>query len=299
MNFKKHGLLALLICLSLGNLLGQDGLRIGPGVTLGDESQVHQLILKDFTRLLGTAMGIDGDELLFQLRYAENTNRFPLEEVRFIGLADQASGTSRPINNSNYIDPPALSDLTYLRTALPTQGKGRVRVIDIAYSIAEFNINENIQLGAGILTPVGPLFTQRLRAGLGKYVNIGIANQSSIILVDPFEGAFLIGELTGNLTIGDEDRLLNLGAGLGYDTSFDETSFTVRIGAGGRISPAWHLYGELAIFEGSRGGISSTFPSISCSYAIRRHRWRFGIFAGFSDNFLSPPLPLVGYDYHW
>jgi len=285
--------IAVLSFFHLNDIAAQSGLRIGPGVVLGDTTQLHQLILSDFTQLLGVGLDIDGSELVFQLRATTYPNRFPIDEVRFLGLLNAEEESVYTVNPAG----PVLSDLTYLRTALPVEGKGRFRNINVTYSIAEFNASSNVQLGIGLLTPVGPLATQRFQFSIGEYFHLGLSNQMTLILLDPFEGPFLVGDLTSNLTIGSADGLLNVGYGIGYDTSFGETLPTIRFGGGGKLTESWHIYGELAIFEAEFE--TSFWPSISAAYARNRHRWRFGLFTGFAADLGAPPLPLVGYDYHW
>ncbi|MEL6141960.1 MAG: hypothetical protein AAFQ37_02740 [Bacteroidota bacterium] len=282
----------LFLLIFLQKPVAQSGLRIGPGVVLGDTTQLHQLVLVNFTQFLGVGMDIDGNELVFQLRSTATPNRFPIDEVRFLGLVNQDADIGYAVDPAG----PVMSDLTYLRTALPAEGKGRFRNVSVTYSIAEFNVNKNIQLGIGLLTPVGPLATQRFQFSVGDHVHLGISNQMTLVVLDPFIGPFLIGDLTANLTLGNSDGLLNVGYGLGYDTSFDNIP-TIRFGGGGRIANSWHVYGELAIFEGEFE--TSLWPSVSAAYGKNRHRWRFGLFTGILDGFEGPPLPLVGYDYHW
>lgn len=278
--------------------LHAQGFRMSEDVELGSLKQTHQLILVDYSKFVGRAWEIDGNELVFQINNAEATSRFPLSEIRYLGVyIPKGTGTKK---NKVLFDPegPKFSDLSYLRTALPTEGKGRIRVLNITYAIAEFNVNNNIQLGVGLLTPVGPLFTQRLRVPITEYLNVGFSLQSTLILIDIFSGPYLAGDGRINLTYGTSERFINFSQGKAYSTlDNDPLVNTTSIGAGGRLGRGWHAYGEIGIFRGRFE--TSILPALSASNSSNRHRWRFGVFTVLIPDGIILPLPFVGYDYHW
>lgn len=303
---QKHNLLTrtsrlvlflVLLTFSLIEINAQENsFRINPDVTLGDTSQAHLLILLDYSKLVGNAEDIDGSELLFKLHGADEISRFSLTEVRYLGIY----GEKERERESFSVAGPAFTDLSYLRTALPSEGKGRLRILNVLYGVAEFNLNEYIQLGAGLLLPVGPLLTQRARFSVGKYLHFGVANQLSIIVIDPFEGPFIVGDARAIVTYGTNERLLNFGYGRFYNTSaftVDRTT-TISLGGGGKIGRNWHAYGEMSIFRDDFG-TTTVIPTFSASNGKSRHRWRFGIATVVVEDGFIIPLPFIGYDYHW
>ncbi len=294
--------LLILALLLAGALAGQSyRSRIHYKVKLGDEKQLHQLILLDYTKLLGTALDIKADSIYFRLRSADELSVIPLAEMRFLGeFVTGQSALSVP-----RVAPP-LTDLTYERTALPFNGRGQLRIINLVYGVAELNLNQNVQVGLGVAGPLGLLTTQRLRFSLNPQLHLGISNQA---LFPPFnqgngQGVFAIGDLTTMLTIGTERRFVNLGTGIFYNRDNNDGPVPLhRIGIGARVGERWHLYSEvlMSLDPGFSFPQLQIFPSFNASLGARRHRWQFGIFTVVldEDSFFPPPLPYVGYAYYW
>jgi len=276
--------------------------RIHHRVTVGDTNQLHQLILLDYSKLLGVAMDIDDDNIYFRLRSSVEVSVIPLEQLRFMGIF--VTDTFVGLSNVSTI---GMSDLTYERTALPYESGGQLRVISLLYATAEWNLNENIQLGVGLAGPLGILATQNLRFTLGRNVHVGLSNQ--LLNVFLFDANALLGDTHLMLTIGSERRFFNLGTGILFNTdSFDSgSSWGHRMAVGGRVGKKWHLYSELLMVLSENQGRFSSFrsltllPTVNGSLAIRRHRWRFGLMTVVLDerNFFPPPIPYVGYTYYW
>ena len=59
--------------------------RIHYKVKLGDEEQLHQLILLDYTKLLGTALEVDEENIRFNVRSATDVSIIPTSKLRFLG----------------------------------------------------------------------------------------------------------------------------------------------------------------------------------------------------------------------
>jgi hypothetical protein len=296
-------LLTYLLC-SLGCLSAQSyQSRIHYKVEIGDTSQLHQLILLDYTKLLGTIMEVADDSLRFQLRSSGEVSVIPTRELRYLGIFE-ASDTKGPGIKANS-GPPGFTDMTYERTALPLHGKGQVRVVNLIYSVAEWNLNKNIQLGAGIGGPLGVLLTQKLRHSITPDFHIGITGQELWV---PLVGSFnrrlvLLGDISAVVTLGNERRFANLGTGIIFNTDDRGTPLLAhRFGIGGQVGAKWHIYGEFLMTNPSgRFSDLTFFPGLSASLGNRRHRWKFGIFTVFfdEDSFFPPPLPFVGYSYYW
>lgn len=281
--------------------------RINYKVVLGDTSQLHQIILLDYTKMLGVAQKVANDSIYFQLRSAAEPSAIPLNELRYLGIF---TASDSPEGRDKYFRAvPEFTDLTYERTALPLKGRGQVRVINLVYGVVEWNLNENIQLGAGVAGPLGILFTQKLRTSLTPQLHVGITGQQLWLpLLFSFDNTqTILGDIAGIVTLGDEKRFLNMGAGILFNTDAfgDESPITsYRFGIGGEVGEKWHVYSELLMAipnQDNRFGDLSLFPSLNASYGSRRHRWQFGVFTVFldEDSFFPPPLPYVGYSYYW
>lgn len=294
------GLFFLLAC----GLSAQEYLyRINDKVVEGDSSQLHQLILLDYSRLLGTLEYVGQDSLYFRLRAAAEPSAIPLRDLRYVGLLTTAAADS-----ARYVVP-VFNDLTYERTAFPLNGKGQVRTINLLYAAVEWNLDQHIQLGVGLGGPFGILLTQKFRKTLAPGLHVGIVGQELLAtpLVFLDNRWPLVGDIAAVVTLGDDRRFLNLGAGLLFSTAAGgdaspQQSF--RLGVGGKLARKWHLYGEFLMTVPNRddrfGGLS-LFPGLTGTYASRRHRWQFGLFTAVfdQDSFVPPPLPYVGYIYYW
>ncbi|MFT5999638.1 MAG: hypothetical protein ACI81P_002096 [Neolewinella sp.] len=279
--------------------------RIHYKVKLGDTRQLHQLILLDYTKLLGVALEIEGDKIYFQLRSAAETSVIPLDQLRFLGVFTGATANSILRGPQPTI---RLADLTYERTALPFQTKSQLRVINLIYVVSEWNLNKHLQLGLGVAGPLGVLATAKLRYTVLPDVHVGLSNQ---ILFPPFsqgfnDGPLVLGDAHAMVTVGSDKRFFNFGTGLLYNTDdFEGSAWAHRVALGGQVSRKWHLYAEsLMVLGRSSDGTPrdiTLLPSINAALGVRSHRWQFGlitVYSGFDD--IGPlPVPYVGYSYYW
>ncbi|MEM6396926.1 MAG: hypothetical protein AAF741_11320 [Bacteroidota bacterium] len=287
--FLRASLLIMALFMSSVFLGAQSGgLSIGKGVVLGDTTQVHVLTTNSQERIIGSAMDIDGDKLLFIPRYAEEVVEFPTAEVRSVRLFQVGYSD----NN--------LSDGTYLYTALPGANRGgRYRNVSVLGSLAEFDLNKNVRLGVGFLLPVGIAVSQRIRASLSPGLHVGLSNQS-VWSLRQFDDNELAGDLAGLVTLGDNRLFLSMGYHFFYSTSFfSEDSRGVSMMVGGQISDQWHLYSEWMYTETRSFRGSGLIPSFSASCSLNRWRIRFGVFWGYGELVTDSPLPIVGADYRW
>ncbi len=295
----------LLLLVFCGGLSAQSyRSRIHYKVNLGDTRQLHQLILLDYTKLLGVALEIKDDEIFFQLRSSSEVSVIPLSELRFLGLFTGSSKATA----LDWTETVGLADLTYERTALPYQTRSQLRVINLIYVVPEFNLNKHLQVGVGLAGPVGILATARLRYTIFPNVHLGLSNQT---LFPPFGQGFsnnllVLGDLHTMMTIGTEDKFFNLGTGIVYNTDdFQGAAWAHRLAVGGRLSATWHLYAEMLMVLGREDAFTSRevtlLPSINGALGKRRHRWQFGIMSVFlgNDGIIPVPIPYVGYQYYW
>lgn len=296
MSFIRYCLVSFVLVCSW-SLVGQSSFRIAPGVIIGDTSQVHELILVDYSTILGTALALNGEFLTFKLRDVAEPNRVPVAKIRYLDAYFEAGGIrqrGRRVGKSVFID---FTDPTYHRTALPWTGRGRVRVTNVLYSVVEWNANDYFQFGIGTTLFFGVLTTQKLRFSVNDQLHFGVSNQALYpILLDA--GLLpLVGDVAGNVTFGNAERYASLGAGFLYSTDSSLRPTHLNFSGGARVGRNWHVYGEVSIIDDRFDTI--VLPAFSAAHSVRRHRWRYGFF-----NVLTPfgsviPLPLIGYEYHW
>lgn len=273
--------------------------RIHYKVEMGDTSQLHQLILLDYTKLLGTAMEVDKDNIRFLVRGAEKVSVIPVRELRFLGVFNSVQ--AKPYKAGG--DVPGFTDMTYERTAMPFHSDGQIRVVNLIYSVAEWNLNDNFQVGVGVAGPLGILTTQKARFSLTPDVHFGLSSQFLVLPLLPrfnARGPVILGDIAALITVGNERRFANFGTGILFNND-DSSVWGHRFGIGGRLNPKWHIYSEILVTLSDDFDELQLFPSLNASLGSRRHRWRFGIFTIFfdEDNFFPPPLPYVGYSYYW
>ncbi|MEL7162202.1 MAG: hypothetical protein AAFN92_15710, partial [Bacteroidota bacterium] len=171
--------------------------RIHFRVNVGDTAQLHQLILLDYTKLLGTALDIERDTIYFRVRTADEPSAIPLREMRFLGVFDLDRTRGRTYNGRAYQAYPGFSDLTYERTALPFHSRGRVKIINLLYAVVEWNLGDNVQIGTGLAGPVGFLFTGRVRHSFSEDFHVGLSGQALFPPFAQFDGdLLLVGDLT-------------------------------------------------------------------------------------------------------
>ena len=292
-----------LICslfLFLGALRAQSYTeRINRRVVIGDTTQVHQLILRDYTRLRGTVTEVRRDSILMQVYSIPEPVSVPTFQMRHIGLLPASSNPqSAPTS-----DLPNLDDLTLVRTALPFSRRKRLKSVMLVYNSLEWNLNRHVQLGVGVALPFGVLLNQRYRTSLTPYLHVGVSNE---ILLVPFlvfddEGFPAVGDLTALLTVGSGAQFLNLGYGIFYNLSQDEAAIpNFRIGAGTRVSRRVHLYGELVgVVEPDAR--FTLLPSVNVALTKRRHRWSFGLATSFVEREFTggTPVPYVSYSLYY
>lgn len=276
--------------------------RIHHKVSIGDTTQLHQLIMLDYSKLLGVALDIDDDNVYFQLRSSADVSTIPLEELRFLGIFVTDS-----FNGIGSGPKAGFADLTYERTALPYHTGAQLKVVNLIYSVVEWNLNKNLQLGVGLAGPLGLIANQRLRFSISPQLHVGVSNQLLTALL--FETNALLGDSHVMLTIGNEYRFLNIGTGILFNTdAFDDTaSWAHRMAVGTKVGEKWHLYSEvLMVLSNNENSFFSNrdltlLPSFNGSLTVRSHRWKFGLMTVFldEDSFFPPPIPYIGYAYYW
>ncbi|TXF88626.1 hypothetical protein FUA23_14265 [Neolewinella aurantiaca] len=280
--------------------------RIHYKVKLGDTTQLHQLILLDYSKLLGVALEADAVSIRFQLRSTSEVSVIPTNQLRFLGVF--TSGEKGKGGNGTNAPSSELTDLTYEPTALPYNSKGEVKIINLLYATTEWNLNEHFQLGVGLAGPLGILATQRARWSLSPLLHVGVSNK---MLYVPVAAVFndrvpLLGDAHLMLTVGNNRRFLNLGTGVLYDNSVEDgTAWGHRMAFGARLSDRWTVYSEaLMILTKERRFRERNvilLPTFNAALRIRKHRWNFGIATvreeGF--DFFPPPIPYIGYSYFW
>lgn len=285
--------------------------RVHYKVKLGDEEQVHQLILLDYTKLLGTALEINDEIIRFRVRSAAEVSVIPTSKLRYLGVFRPVGPTAQK-GGADALNI-GFTDLTYEPTALPYSSKAEVKVIDLIYATTEWNLNEHYQVGVGLAGPLGILFTQRARWTLSPLLHVGVSNKMMFVpLIQTFSDRLsLLGDTHGMLTIGTSRRFLNLGTGILFDNEAGgrgdgrATVWAHRMAIGARLSERWTIYSEAMMILADESRFRSRnlvlIPTFNAALHVRQHRWNFGL-ATFQDEGFSnfpPPIPYVGYSYFW
>lgn len=266
----------------------QNDFRITPKVVFRDTTQLHQVVLRDHSKLVGRAWDITHTELIFQLLHSDEVSKIPLSEVRLLTLLR---------GNGRYPPSPDLTGLTYLRTAFPGEGKGQFRNLSFVYNVAEFNINRHLQLGAGAFLPFGPLITQRLVFPVAENVHMGFSHQLiAFLLPVGYDNQPIVGDASFMLTVGKAERFISMGAGYLYEIG-EPALPNLHIGGGIKVGNSLHLYGEFMFVDAPFE--DSVVPGLSVSFDRKRHRWRLGTFTAYDPDYVLVPLPFLGYDYYW
>ena len=272
--------------------------RINPEVEIGDSTQVHQVILRDYTRLRGVITDVRSDSIFIRVATIGDTITVPTYQMRHVGLyrPERYTRFANPRGQDNL---PDLYDLTFVRTALPYSRKNRFKTVMLVYNVFEWNLNDHFQLGAGLAGPLGFLFTQRYRTSLTPYFHLGFSNQLLMVPLAAIgnSGFPAVGDATTLLTVGEASQFLTLGTGLFYSLEDGGVALhNYRVGMGVRVSRKVHLYGEML---GFKDGLDDfvLLPSLNAAVAGGKHRWSFGLLSVFFDgeSNVFVPIPYISY----
>ena len=288
-----HPLLCLLCCLSSLLAAQPRSSRVADKLVFGDSSQLHLLILDNYSELLGTAYAFDDDSLRFQLYGAATPTNFPAGAVRYLGVYVPPRRVGRLRRDA---PPVPLTDLTLIRTALPYQGERRFKTVMLLYNSIEWDIDRHFQLGGGLAGPLGVLFTQRYRTSLRDWLHLGVSNELiyAALVENAAGNAPLVGDATTLVTIGSDRQFFNFGAGTFY-ASDSPVIPNYRLGFGTALGRPTHFYVEALAYVDGR--IVGVLPSFNVSLARRRHRWTFGLTTELRDGqqFGPAPIPYLSY----
>jgi hypothetical protein len=286
----------LFFLFSLPHLYGQVWKsRVQPQVNIGDTTQTHQVILLDYSRLLGIVMEIRSDSLTLRVATLPEPLRLPTRQMRYVGLSTAPSRRGRSAPGRA-----PLGDLTLVRTALPYPSEREFRTVMLLYNSVNWTLNEHFQLGVGLAGPLGILLNQRYRTSVRPWLHLGVSNEIVVAPLIAFGDDRLpfAGDLTGLLTVGTSEQFFTAGAGMFYLSDNPSSPIpNFRAGLGTRLGRPTHLYGELVAYVDERIGEVGLLPSLNLSLARRSHRWSFGIMSYFiDDDFTTPaPIPYVSY----
>ena len=273
--------------------------RIDPNVRIGDTTQLHMVTLADRSQLLGVVHRITADTLEIELRGAADASYLPTRELRYLGLFVPPRFVPDPRNPRT---PPALNDLTLLRTALPYPSRRQFKTVMLAYNSFDFALDDHWQLGFGLAGPLGLLFTQRYRTSVTKWLHLGLSNEFIYAPVVSYseDPVPLLGDATTLVTVGSQRQFFTLGAGLFYltDEVLSPTIANYRAGLGTQVGRGSHLYLEALVYAESFR--FTLLPTANFSLARRRHRWSFGVATAVMDgnSFGPAPLPYVSYTHY-
>ena len=275
--------------------------RVNPEVVLGDTSQRHQVILRDYTRLRGLVTEIREDSFFLMVATVPDTLALPTDQLRHLGLyrPEKWEATQTRRRTRQVYD---LDDLAYVRTALPYSAGKHIKSVMLAYNAIDWRLNEHWQLGTGLAGPLGVLFTQRYRTSLTPYLHVGLSNETLFVpLGDVTNGGFpAVGDLTTLLTVGSPTQFLTTGFGIFYSGGNRRGPvYNYRLGAGLRVSRRVHLYGEMLGFY-ERTDSFVLLPTLNIAVAKNRNRWSYGLMSVLldPDSAVPFPIPYISYTYY-
>ena len=290
----RHLLLLIFMCSvsSLGAQRYEE--RLSREVVIGDTSQLHEVVLLDYSKFLGTVTYFMADSLRLTLSSTAAEITFPSRYVRLVKIKRPESiSVAAPEEGF------PLTDLTLIRTALPYDGRQHFKTVMLSYNVYEWNLNDHFQVGMGLAGPLVLLVNQRYRTSLMPWLHIGLSNEtiSPLILQLFSEELPLLGDVTSLTTIGDETQFFTVGAGLFYNTTSGRgVTRNYRLGGGVQLGPRVHVYGELLAYIDSSEE-TAVLPTLNVALARRSHRWQFGVLGVVTDfnGSLAAPIPYVGY----
>ncbi|THH40060.1 KOW domain-containing RNA-binding protein [Neolewinella litorea] len=272
-------------CLSAQSGVGPLSADVRPG----DSTQQHQVVLLDYSTFLGTVVAVDDDSLRMRVVNIAEPLTFPVSQLRKVRVVREGGAAPAPEIG--------FDDFTFVRSALPFGGRRRFKTVSLAYNVLDFNLNRHLQLTVGNAALLGLTFGQRFRTSAKDWLHLGLSNEMLLVPIVTFSGGGIGvgGDLTGLVTIGNEDQMFNLGVGMLYAFGGGAVP-AYRVGVGTRLSPTVHVYGEM-LAVGDAGDQLILLPTLNVALTRRRHRWSFGLATTVvdSENFLYLPLPYLSY----
>lgn len=277
----KHFYFVVWLCLSvLGKNYGQN---FSPDFNLLDTTQVHVLETQRGDRFLGRVLKIEQTTLTFAFREVQELV-FDFSEIKkvFVYNGGFESATFRP---------------TYL-SIFPTaynykRGEWEYQNVDLLWNTLNYGISDQLSVGAGFFIPAAFLTRVKWTQPVSEKVHLGVNLQSLFPLI---EASAPLSALTLVSSIGEPDRLLNIGVGYGFIwEGGSETAFTISLGGNVRLSDRLGLNGELDLAF-SEGDVY-IFPSGSLCYFGKQNRLSLGfVFNSALDVLGLIGLPLVAYN---
>lgn len=282
MSYKKHAVLIIWLCLIFTKVAYSQ--NFSPDFNLLDTSQIHVLETKKGDRFIGKVLKIEQTTLTFLFRSAQELV-FEFGELKKVSVYKSAdiAASFRP---------------TYL-SVFPTaynymEGEWEYQNVDLLWNTLNYGVSDHFSVGGGFIIPVAFLARFKLSTPISETLHVALNAQSLVPLFEDSTSPFSIISLVG--TIGNPDRLLNIGVGYGFDWGSTESSiFLTSLGGNVRISERIGFNGELDL--GISEGDIFIFPSVSMSYFGKQNRLSLGFVLDRSLEFLGLlGLPLVSYN---
>lgn len=277
----KHFSLSIWLCLFL--IAEASAQNFSPDFNLSDTTQIHVLETKKGDRFIGRVVKIEQTTLSFAFR-ADQELLFEFNELErvFVYNSTLKSASFRP---------------TYL-SVFPTaynyqQGEWEYQNVDLLWNTLNYGVSDNFSVGGGFFIPLAFLARLKLTQPLSDKVHLAANLQTVVPLV---EDAFPFSVLTFIGSIGEPDRLLNIGLGYGFTWDASESSvFLTSLGGNVRFSDRIGVNGSLDL------GISDEdvfiFPSIAMNYFGKQNRLSLGFVLDPALDALGLlGLPLVSYN---
>lgn len=284
--------LTLLLLMFVGAIAQLSAQRIEGRLNLSDTTQVHQLILKDGSVIVGRLKTMHAET--WEFKYSGKVEQIPTNKIDRLKVLDKGKTDgdndvvvmepANPTNNGN-------SEVIITPTAMPLE-KGKIFYETIwgYYHYVEYGLGKGFSIGGGGALPI---LATRLRWGtpLGKLIHVGVSNtnySSFGVLFNgsgsqssaSFAGLGTLGIISGNVAIGKTNRYINIGAGTSYILTTEDGYLSgsslpiISVGGALPIGKRWALLSDNIILPVSQGNATAQliFPSVACRYFNKKIR---------------------------
>lgn len=284
--------LILLLLVFVGAMVKLSAQRIEGRLNLSDTTQVHQLVLKDGSLIVGRLMVMHAET--WEFKYSGKVEQIPTNKIDRLKVLDKGKTNgnndvvvmepANPTNNGN-------SEVIISPTAIPLE-KGKIFYETIwgYYHYMEYGLGKGFSIGGGGALPI---LTTRLRWGmpLGKLIHVGISNTNFSSFGDLFDGSGsqnsaslsglgTLGIISGNVAFGKTNRYINIGAGTSYILTTEDGYMSgsslpiISVGGALPIGKRWALLSDNIILpvRNSNASAQLIFPSIAFRYFNRKIR---------------------------
>lgn len=278
--------------------------------SVGDTARVYVLTTKRGDRFVGKIAGYEEGKVIFQL---ENGTKLPFEygEIESLLNEEEVKRETFKYLGPSEIDMNGAQNLYLTPTGFNYKsGQGEYRNVEIFYNSIDYGVSDNFSIGIGLI----PLFVAnvvnlktKVSFSIQDFVHVGVGGMVFAgFTINSFDDNWGAGTLHGSLSIGTEEKFINVGYGkwLPFDNNlvtFDSDLYMV--GGSFRVGNKGRVFGDLIrVEERGQNDFNSngyTMVMLGGSWFNQKNRVDFGLFMVPNDNgsdFSQPVVfPIAGY----